>query len=124
MIFLPNVSLQNFRTSIEVFVTIFVVCWFGWTKYSYHFEFFFCFSCVLVVWVRAVLNGLLLVTRNDLYQAERKTLVMTSTQGVETMVTSTGKDPFRTFLTCSFWVQIIYCKNTSRCYATQCFREN
>ena len=40
MIFLPNVSLQNFRTSIEVFVTIFVVCWFGWTKYSYHFEFF------------------------------------------------------------------------------------
>ena len=67
MIFLPNVSLQNFRTSIEVFVTILVVCWFGWTKYSYHFEFFcFCFSCVLVVWVRAVLNGLLLVTRNDL----------------------------------------------------------
>ena len=43
MIFLPNVSLQNFRTSIEVFVTIFVVCWFGWTKYSYHFEFFFLF---------------------------------------------------------------------------------
>ena len=40
MIFLPNVSLQNFRTSIEVFVTILVVCWFGWTKYSYHFEFF------------------------------------------------------------------------------------
>ena len=56
MIFLPNVSLQNFRTSIEVFVAIF--------KYSYHFEFFFvCFSCVLVVWVRVVLNGLLLVTR-------------------------------------------------------------
>ena len=40
MIFLPNVSLQNFSKSIEVFVTIFVVCWFGWTKYSYHFEFF------------------------------------------------------------------------------------
>ena len=40
MIFLPNVSLQNFRKSIEVFVTILVVCWFGWTKYSYHFEFF------------------------------------------------------------------------------------
>ena len=34
MIFLPNVSLQKFRTSIEVFVAIF--------KYSYHFEFFFC----------------------------------------------------------------------------------
>ena len=43
MIFLPNVSLQNFRTSIEVFVTIFVVCWFGWSKYSYHFEFLFLF---------------------------------------------------------------------------------
>ena len=40
MTFLPNVSLQNFRPLIEVFMTIFVVCWFGWTNYSYHFEFF------------------------------------------------------------------------------------
>ena len=43
MIFLPNVSLQNFRPLIEVFMTIFVVCWFGWTNYSYHLNFLFLF---------------------------------------------------------------------------------
>ena len=40
MFFCPDVSLQNFRPSIEVFNAIFLVCLFSWTRYSYHFEFF------------------------------------------------------------------------------------
>lgn len=39
-VFFPDVSLQNFRPSIEVFNAIFLVCLFSWTRYSYHFEFF------------------------------------------------------------------------------------
>ena len=40
MFFFPDVSLQNFRPSIEAFIAIFLVCLFSWTRYSYHFEFF------------------------------------------------------------------------------------
>ena len=42
--------------------------------------------------MRAVLKGLLLVTR-----IERETLVMTSTQGVEMTVSSPENDPFKDF---------------------------
>ena len=39
-VFFPDISLQNFRPSIEAFIAIFLVCLFSWTRYSYHFEFF------------------------------------------------------------------------------------